>query len=73
MIPGKLGRFLLFFLGLAVGLCACAARQPALPPRHGIANFGVVNEHDKEIDIPDVRPILGCQRPELRQKPRPNE
>ena len=62
MIPGNLGQFLLLCLGLAVGLCACATRQPALPPRNGIANFGVVNERLCRGAQPDVSGLRSLKR-----------
>jgi protein tyrosine phosphatase (PTP) superfamily phosphohydrolase (DUF442 family) len=62
MIPGTLSRFLLFLLGLTVGLCACAARQPGGPPRNGIANFGVVNERLFRGAQPDVSGLRNLKR-----------
>ena len=62
MIPAGSSRFWLFLLGVAVGLCACAARQPGLPLRNGIANFAVVNERLYRGAQPDVSGLRNLKR-----------
>ncbi len=62
MIPGKLSRFLLFVVGLTVGLCACAARQGGVAPTNSIANFGVVNERLYRGAQPDAAGLRDLKR-----------